>query len=123
MISTIASIKKRPHPDMLSHASVGTVAELAERIAKLASLSEFDLRSSHLETLLLSKEDMTMWDFVTEIPPGEGGNHPAHDGELAKCDRCGVDFEVQPNPPSEQCTFHWGRLYPTKVNGRPVIPS
>lgn len=112
----MASIKKRAHPDKIAHPSVGTVAELAERLSKLSSLSEFELRPHYLDSLLLSREDMELYGFVVEMPPGPGGDRPTEVGNTMKCDRCACDYVVTPTP-SEECVHHWGRLYPTKING------
>lgn len=119
MISAMASIKKRPAPDKLSHPSVGTIGELAERTAKASSLSNFKLLPAQLEPLLLTKEDMVMWDYVVEVPLGPGGDRPNENGNAMKCDRCNSQYIVAKDPALDECVYHWGRAYGTKVNGTP----
>lgn len=118
MITAMASIKKRPPPDQLSHPSVGTIAELAERTAKLSSLSEFKLKPEHLEPLLLSREDMLMWEYVVDVPSDTGGTRPYETGNTAKCERCSSQYVVSKSPSKDECIYHWGRAYASKVNGK-----
>ncbi|KAF8305388.1 hypothetical protein DL93DRAFT_2172643 [Clavulina sp. PMI_390] len=117
MITTMASIKKRPHPDSLSHPSVGTSGELAERAAKTSSLSEFKLKASHLEYLVLSRDDMILWEYVVDPPPGPGGDRPSEVGNAIKCERCDSQYVVTAKPSRTECVYHWGRAYGQKVNG------
>lgn len=117
MIQAMGSIKKRPHPDKIAHHSVGTIAELSERTEKLSSLSEFKLLASHLESLILSRDDMVMWEYVVDAPPGLGGDRPSEVGNAVKCERCNSQFIVSSTPRPDECTYHWGRAYGTKVNG------
>lgn len=118
MISAMASIKKRPIPDKLSHPSVGTTSELAERTAKLSSLSGFKLLPSHLEPLLLSRDDMIMWDYMVDVPSGIGGDRPNETGNVMKCERCNSQYAVTSSPTKDECVYHWGRAYGTKMNGK-----
>lgn len=114
----MASIKKRPPPDKISHPSVGTIAELADRAAKLSSLAQFKLKPEHLEPLLLSREDMLMWEYVVDVPSDVGGTRPHETGNAAKCERCNSQYVVSKSPSKDECVYHWGRAYASKVNGR-----
>ena len=120
MITAMASIKKRPAPDHLSHPSVGTIAELAQRTAKLSSLSEFKLKPEHLEPLLLSREDMLMWEYVVDVPSDTGGTRPYETGSTAKCERCNSQYVVSKSPSKDECIYHWGRAYASKMNGKRI---
>ena len=113
----MAGIKKRPPPDKISHPSVGTNAELADRAAKLSSLSEFKLTPEHLEPLLLSHENMLMWEYVIDIPSDAGGTRPQETGYAVKCERCGSQYVVSESPQKDECIYHWGRAYGVKMNG------
>lgn len=117
MINTIGAVKRRSPPDSLSHISVGTEAEIASKKAKLSSLTEFTLKSSHLEPVLLTEEQLQAYEYVTKIPEGVGGDRPNEVGNVIKCERCGSPFTVAAVPTENECTYHWGRPYTTKANG------
>lgn len=117
MITAIASIKKRPRPDSVSHPSVGTEGTLAARATELASLSSFHLRASHLQSVLLTPQQMEDYSYIASIPDGPGGDRPSELGNEVKCERCGEQFVVQSNPGAEECTFHWGKPFTSKVQG------
>ncbi|TFK55937.1 hypothetical protein OE88DRAFT_1621054 [Heliocybe sulcata] len=117
VISSVAALKRRPVPDKVSHPSVGTEQELAERAEKRKSLESLQLTRAHLEPLMLTVEDMQKWGYVTEIPEGPGGDRPSEEGNTMKCERCKEQFLVKRMELADECTFHWGRPYSKQVNG------
>ncbi|KZT20361.1 ribonuclease H-like protein [Neolentinus lepideus HHB14362 ss-1] len=117
VISSVASLKRRPVPDKVSHPSVGTEQDLVERAEKRKSLESLQLTREYLEPLMLSLDDMQKWGYITEIPEGPGGDKPSEEGNTMKCERCRQQFLVKRLELADECTFHWGRPYSKQVNG------
>lgn len=117
VITTIASIKRRPKPDSVNHLSVGTEGDIAKREEELKKLQSLKLTPQHLEPYLLSIEDMLQWGYVVEIPPGEGGERPSEEGSITTCDRCKEPFMVKRKEEADECVFHWGKPFTSKANG------
>lgn len=65
----------------------------------------------------MTEEQMKVYDYITEIPEGVGGDSPNQVGNLINCERCGNPFQVAEVPTENECTYHWGRPYTTKANG------
>ncbi|KDQ12757.1 hypothetical protein BOTBODRAFT_112367, partial [Botryobasidium botryosum FD-172 SS1] len=117
IITAVASIKKRPRPDSVSHPSVGTEATLTARAAELASISSFHLTHSHLKPALLAQQQMEAYSYVSSIPEGPGGDRVSELGNEMTCVRCGQQFIVRADPGEEECTYHWGKPFTSKVQG------
>jgi RNA exonuclease 1 len=117
VISSIASLKRRPKPDVISHPSVGTESQIQARQESKAKLESLRLTQDHLEPLVMSLDEMQSLGYVTEIPSGSGGEKPSEEDGVMKCDRCAVMFQVKGKDKAEQCEYHWGRPYSTKING------
>ncbi|OBZ70194.1 RNA exonuclease 3 [Grifola frondosa] len=67
VISSIATLKRRPFPDSASHPSVGTEDDVAAREELRTKMESLRLTSSHLEPYILSVDDMKRWGYVVEI--------------------------------------------------------
>ncbi len=118
MIQSAASLKKRAIPDSILHDSVGTTGEIAARVEARHSIKAFNLTAEHLTPHILSLEDMNKWNYVTVIPPGEGGSHPSLTGNTTTCERCKQPFMVKSDPDPNECLHHWGRPYTKKTAGK-----
>ncbi|CAG7848261.1 Exonuclease GOR; AltName: Full=Antigen GOR; AltName: Full=RNA exonuclease 1 homolog-like [Serendipita indica DSM 11827] len=118
MISSIASLKKRPVPDKLQHPSVGSEGTRAQRSSSTASPPEaYTLTLSDVEPLLLTTEVMRLYGIPMEIPSGPGGTRSDATGEEVKCDRCGNGVILKPGRDSMACQFHWGRVVRSSTGG------
>lgn len=110
-------------PDSLSHPSVGTEAELVARAEARKSLEALRLTRSHLEPYVMTMEDMIKWGYFVDIPEGLGGNEPSLEGKVAKCERCTQPFQVKRMEEADNCIYHAGKPYTTKVNGEFCVPE
>ncbi|KIJ70048.1 hypothetical protein HYDPIDRAFT_121398 [Hydnomerulius pinastri MD-312] len=117
VISSIASLKRRPIPTSVSHPSVGTEEEIAARIEARKKLDELRLTRSVLKQLVTTTETMQNWGYIVEIPEGAGGSKPHAIGQVMKCERCGTSYAVRSNPTQDECTYHWGRPFSKTING------
>lgn len=115
-------ISRRPKPDRVPHTSIGTVKEskAATEAAAVAKASQLSI--GKLKQYCLSGEDFLKWGYPDPnnpelqhpsepIPPG------GSEGTRQMCDRCKVEFVVDPSPPND-CRFHSGRVAPERVEGR-----
>ena len=118
VISSIASLKRRDVPQSVGDPTVGTEGDLAARIEAKKSLQSLRLTTSHLQSYLLSREDMITWGYVVDVPEGPGGDKPSEEGGVMKCERCKQPKQVRRMEEAEECVYHWGRLLSRKVNGR-----
>ncbi|KAI0938065.1 hypothetical protein AcV7_003362 [Taiwanofungus camphoratus] len=117
VISSIASLKRRPFPDSTSHPSVGTESDIATREEARKKIDALRLTASHLEHHVLSVDDMKKWGYIVEIPSGVGGDRPSEEGSVKTCERCGQPFKVKRREEADQCLYHWGKPFSTKANG------
>lgn len=117
VINSIAALKRRPIPTSISHPSVGTEEDLAARAESRKKLDDLRVTRHILKSLVMSLEDLQTWGFITEVPEGLGGDQPTAEGKIIQCERCTQPYMVNNNPVSEECHFHWGRLFTHKVNG------
>lgn len=82
-----------------------------------------------LEPYVLSVSDLTTWGYFVQIPEGAGGDNPSQEGKVAKCERCTQPFLVKRREEADECTYHWGKPYTTKINGEipleilPALPA
>ncbi|TEB35651.1 Rexo1 protein [Coprinellus micaceus] len=117
VIQCIASIKRREKPTSVSHISVGTSAEVQDKLEAKDSLESLQLSNELLEPLIHSKEELVKWGYIVDIPPGEGSREPSREGKVAKCERCTQPFQVKRMEEADECTFHWGKALMTRVAG------
>ncbi|KAI0032042.1 hypothetical protein K488DRAFT_78726 [Vararia minispora EC-137] len=123
VISSIATIKARPKPTSISHPSVGTSGDLTQRAELTSSIAAHRLTASELDPLVLSREEMDRWGYITNVPDvwGVGGGSPTANGVRMKCERCTQIYVVQPvgedGASATECEYHWGKAYYTSVNG------
>lgn len=117
IISSIASLKRRPVPDSIAHDSVGTEGDLAARIEAKKSIESLRVTPAHLSSYIMSMEDMVKWGYVVEIPPGPGGDAPSEEGKVQTCERCRKPVQIKRQEEAEECEYHWGRPFSTKLNG------
>ena len=103
---------------MLSHPSVGTQADLAERAQRAQSLASHVLTPSQLAPLLLTRDEMHSGGYIIDIPSGPGGTVPSATGTRMTCDRCRSPYEVRDGPDMRECCYHWGKLLPSTLNGK-----
>ncbi|KAG0709725.1 ribonuclease H-like protein [Suillus ampliporus] len=117
VINSIAALKRRPIPTSISHPSVGTEEDLVARAESRKKLDNLRVTRDILKPVVMSLEDMQTWGFIAEVPEGLGGDQPSADGKIVQCERCTQSYMVKSNPASEECLYHWGRLFTHKVNG------
>ncbi|OJA13843.1 hypothetical protein AZE42_00528 [Rhizopogon vesiculosus] len=117
VINSIAALKRRSIPASISHSSVGTEDDLAARAESRKKLDNLMLTQNVLKSLVMSLEDLQAWGFITQVPEGIGGDKPTAEGQVVQCERCTQSYMVKNNPPSEECHYHWGKLFTHKVNG------
>lgn len=121
VINSIASLKKRPIPTSISHPSVGTDQDIAARTEARNKLDALRLTRSILTHLLMTTDTMQQWNYITEIPSGEGGSKPHAVSQVAKCERCGQPYMVTNTPAHDECTYHWGKPFSKTINGASEI--
>lgn len=114
---SVAALKKRPKPDSISHPSVGTEGEILARQEMRKKVESLKLTVSDLEPHVLSVEQMRTWGYIVEVPPGPGGDKPHEEGSVMTCERCTQKFVVKRRDQADQCRFHWGKAFSSKVNG------
>ncbi|OJT04159.1 hypothetical protein TRAPUB_5204 [Trametes pubescens] len=117
VISSIAALKRRPKPDNASHASVGTEAEVQAREEMRKKVAALRLSGAQLEPYMLSLDDLKKWGYIVEVPAGPGGDKPHEEGSVMTCDRCNQKFQVKRQEDADECRFHWGKAFTSKVNG------
>ncbi|KAI0832387.1 ribonuclease H-like protein [Trametes gibbosa] len=117
VISSIAALKRRPKPDSAGHASVGSEADVLAREEMRKKVAALRLSAAQLEPYVLSLDEMRMWGYVVEVPPGPGGDRPHEEGAVMTCERCAQKFLVKRREEADECRFHWGRAFSSKVNG------
>lgn len=105
----------------MGHPSVGTEADIAKREEERKKLESLRLSVSHLEPHVLTLSEMETWGYITEIPPGEGGERPSEEGAVQNCERCHEPFQVKRKDEADTCVFHWGRRFSNKQNGVPYM--
>ena len=107
----------------MAHPSIGTAGDLATRRKESDALADLQLTRFELEPLLLSHEELQLWNYLVDIPVewGPGGESPSADGELFNCERCKMPYVVRPLDRdaaiANACTFHWGRALYKSVDG------
>lgn len=118
MISSIASVKKRPIPDGPTHLSVGSEAARTRRALELqAAPKEYILKLEDVEPLIMNEETMRLYGMPMEIPSVPGGTQPSSYGEEKKCERCGQNAIIMHDRNKDACLFHWGRPIRTTSAG------
>ena len=117
MIQSVAALKKRPKPDSTSHPSVGTESEVLAREEARKKVAALRLNAKQLEPYLLTMDQMRQWGYIVEIPPGPGGDKPHEEGGIMTCDRCTQKFVVKRQEEADQCRFHWGKAFTSRLNG------
>ncbi|KAI0702903.1 ribonuclease H-like protein, partial [Cytidiella melzeri] len=117
VISSIASLKRRPKPDSINHPSVGTEADIAQREEEQKKLHSLRLTVAHIEPYVLTEDQMRKWSYIVDIPEGPGGDRPSEEGSIQKCDRCNQQFQVKRQEEADECVFHWGKPFTSKANG------
>ncbi|KAG6873752.1 hypothetical protein C0995_011571 [Termitomyces sp. Mi166 len=117
VITCAAALKRRPIPDSPAHDSVGTEAERAARAEARKSRQALRLTRDHLETYLMSMDDLQSWGYFVDLPDGPGGFEPSLEGKVAKCERCTQPFLVKSRKDADECIYHWGKPFTTKAGG------
>ncbi|KAL4241936.1 REXO1/REXO3 family protein [Abortiporus biennis] len=117
VISSLASLKRRPFPDSISHPSVGTQSEVIAKEEDRKKMESLRLTSSHLEAYVLSMDQMKTWGYIVEIPEGVGGDRPSEEGSIKKCERCKQPFKVKRREEADECIYHWGKAFSRTENG------
>jgi RNA exonuclease 1 len=110
MISSIASVKRRPIPDSPSHPSVGSEAARTLRaLEKKNAPVTYTLTLKDVEALTMDEETMRSYGMPMAVPAIPGGERPSAYGAEKKCDRCGENALITHDRGLDACLFHWGR--------------
>lgn len=120
MISSIASVKKRPAPDTPSHPSVGSEGQRAKQKQKQKPknpTTSYNLILEDVEPLILDVESMQRYGIPTEVPSIPGGTRPHEYGGERTCDRCTKNAIIKHDSGLDACQFHWGRPMKTSTGG------
>ncbi|TBU32802.1 Rexo1 protein [Dichomitus squalens] len=117
VISSIAALKKRSKPDTSTHASVGTEAEVQAREEMRKRMESLRLTVSQLAPYVMTLDDLKTWGYMVDIPPGPGGDQPHEEGSIKTCERCQEKFVVKRREQADQCRFHWGKAFSSRMNG------
>ncbi|KAI0375608.1 ribonuclease H-like protein [Pilatotrama ljubarskyi] len=117
VISSVAALKRRPKPDSAAHESVGTESEVRAREEMRKKVAALRLTAEQLEPYVLSIDEMKKWGYAVEVPPGPGGDKPHEEGSVMTCERCNQKFMVKRLEHADECRYHWGKPFSTKVNG------
>ncbi|CAE6486664.1 unnamed protein product [Rhizoctonia solani] len=96
----IGVIKKRPRPDRLNHPSVGTNGAIDARKAEAEAAKNSTLKRSQLQSALLSREQLTQWGYLVQVPEGPGGTRSEEERHSF-----------------ERCAYHWGKPYVNRSGG------
>ncbi|KIP10709.1 hypothetical protein PHLGIDRAFT_11157 [Phlebiopsis gigantea 11061_1 CR5-6] len=104
VISTIASIKRRPSPDNINHPSVGTEGQIAKREEDRKKLQALKITVEQLEPYALTQDEMKQWGYIVDIPAGPGGDRPSEEGSIMKCERCNQQFKVKRREEADETT-------------------
>ena len=85
---------------------------------KVASLL---LSASQLDPYVLSMDDLKKWSYIVDVPPGTGGDQPHEEGSIKTCERCAEKFVVKRLEEADQCRFHWGKAFSSRMNGKYMV--
>ncbi|KAM5540478.1 hypothetical protein V8D89_005936 [Ganoderma adspersum] len=117
VISSIAAIKKRPKPNSYSHASVGSESDVQTREETRKKVASLLLSASRLDPYVLSMDELKKWSYIVDVPAGTGGDQPHEEGSVKTCERCAEKFVVKRREEADQCRFHWGKAFSSRMNG------
>lgn len=118
VIQCIAILKRRPLPTSPNDPSVGTEEDISTRMEAQKQLEYLRLTRDTVQQLIHPLEELQKWGYFIDIPPGDGGTQPAALGKIVRCDRCPQYYLVKCLDEAEQCIYHWGRPYLTRIGGK-----
>lgn len=93
MISTLASLKKRPKPK--NESETGTLEDDAKRAKERTEQEKGKLDPRRIKRYLASKEQLAQYDYVVQVPDGPGSTQPTEEGNKRTCQRCAREFVVK----------------------------
>lgn len=117
VIQSVAILKRRPIPTSLDDFSVGTEGEITARVETARQLETLCLSRDNSEHMIHPSTELEKWGYIIEVPPGHGGIQPSFEGKIARCDRCPQYYLVKPLAEADQCIYHWGKQYTTRIGG------
>ncbi|BGP40379.1 RNA exonuclease 3 [Rhodotorula kratochvilovae] len=119
IISALARLKKRPPARGVDDA--GTLEEETERMARAADEEKGRLTRKRVAKFVHAKEKLKQFDYVVDMPAGQGGDRPTEEGNMRTCDRCKNEFTVRgelSEDGRQACHFHFGRMVTEKIGGQ-----
>ncbi len=122
VISALAQLKRRPPATSVHH--TGTLEQDNARKARIEEEEKSRLTAERVERYLASRKDLQTYGYVVEVPEGEGGEQETEEGNVRKCERCGVDYLVHADLSEADkvvCSYHFGRQIMEKIKGAPPI--
>lgn len=117
VINCVAALKRRRPPDSVSHTSVGTEDDIFARAEAQKLLVSLRVSRLKIEQLVHSIAELEKWGYIVNPPSGPGGDQPSLEGKVSKCERCAQPFQVKRMEKADQCVYHWGKPYTSRVNG------
>lgn len=118
VISALAQLKRRP--PAASPADTGTLEQDNERKQRAEEKEKGRLTSARIKGYLASRKDLETYGYVMGVPPGPGGDQETEEGNVRKCDRCGIDYLVHADLNEADrvvCSYHYGRQVMEKIKG------
>lgn len=121
------AIRKRRPPNHLKHSSIGTQSQhIAALAADEAKAKTQRLTTEDIAGFVLTTAQQKTWEYIFEVPEGEGGAQPHEEGCETECGRCGSTFVVPKGGleglgegDQTRCFYHWGRR--VSLNSAPWV--
>ncbi|KAF9534224.1 ribonuclease H-like domain-containing protein [Crepidotus variabilis] len=120
VIQCVAILKRRPIPTSLNDSSVGTEDEIASRAEAQKQIECLRLTQDNLRHLIHTVDELQKWGYFIDVPPEEGGTQPSAEGKIVRCDRCPQYYLAKRLEEADQCIYHWGRPYMTRIGGEKI---
>ena len=96
---------------------MGTEAEVQAREEMRKKVESLRLTASQLDPYVMTLDDLKTWGYMVDVPSGPGGDQPHEEGSIKTCERCQEKFVVKRREKADQCRFHWGKAFSSKMNG------
>lgn len=93
VISALTRIKKRPLTTL--EEETGTLEEEATRLKLIEEAEKGKLTKERIKKYVSTKEVLIKYDYVVDLPVGEGGDQETEEGNVRQCGRCGKEWLVK----------------------------
>ena len=93
VISALGRLKKRP--PARTEEETGTLEDDLDREKRRTEAEKGKLTRTRITRYVSSKELLAKYDYMLQVPDGEGGDQPTEEGNLRKCERCKEEWTVR----------------------------